>query len=273
MDGKNMEEFFSSSSNQHNNWAVLVNNFIYLLMNFNDLISKVCTSRFWFNYRHIANTLSVYHSIKRLGIPDSNILLMLADDVACNPRNPFPATVFNSASHHINVYDSDIEIDYRGCDVTVESFTRLLTGRHEPGFPRSKTLATDEKSHLLIYMSGHGGDGFLKFQDAEEVTSHDLADAIEQMHQKRRYAEILLMVDSCQAASMYEHVRSPNFLGFSSSIVGESSYSVIKQFNIIYCFFLNIFSITWTLELELQSLIVSRIRCWIYLRVKVCFLI
>lgn len=31
---------------------------------------KVCTSRFWFNYRHVANTLSVYRSVKRLGIPD-----------------------------------------------------------------------------------------------------------------------------------------------------------------------------------------------------------
>lgn len=36
----------------------------------------------WFNYRHIANTLSMYRTVKRLGIPDSNIILMLADDVA-----------------------------------------------------------------------------------------------------------------------------------------------------------------------------------------------
>lgn len=31
---------------------------------------EVCTSRFWFNYRHVANTLSMYRSVKRLGIPD-----------------------------------------------------------------------------------------------------------------------------------------------------------------------------------------------------------
>ncbi len=45
----------------------------------------VCTSRFYYNYRHVANTLSMYRTVKRLGIPDSNIILMLADDVACNP--------------------------------------------------------------------------------------------------------------------------------------------------------------------------------------------
>ncbi|CAN0541573.1 unnamed protein product, partial [Scytosiphon promiscuus] len=33
--------------------------------------AQVCTSRFWFNYRHVANTLSVYHTVRRLGIPDS----------------------------------------------------------------------------------------------------------------------------------------------------------------------------------------------------------
>ena len=36
-------------------------------------------------------------------------------------------------------------------------------------------------------MTGHGGDGFLKFQDAEEITNIELADAFEQMWVKRRY--------------------------------------------------------------------------------------
>ena len=34
--------------------------------------------------------------------------------------------------------------------------------------------------------SGHGGDGFLKFQDAEEISNVELADAFEQMWQKQR---------------------------------------------------------------------------------------
>lgn len=64
---------------------------------------------------------------------------------------------------------------------------RLLTGRLPPGTPRSKQLLTDEGSNVLVYLTGHGGDGFLKFQDSEEVTSQELADAVEQMWQKRRY--------------------------------------------------------------------------------------
>jgi glycosylphosphatidylinositol transamidase (GPIT) subunit GPI8 len=39
-----------------NNWAVLVD-----------------TSKFWHNYRHSVNVLSVYHLVKKLGIPDSQV--------------------------------------------------------------------------------------------------------------------------------------------------------------------------------------------------------
>ncbi|XP_043277651.1 putative GPI-anchor transamidase [Venturia canescens] len=191
-----------------NNWAVLVD-----------------TSRFWFNYRHVANVLSIYRSVKRLGIPDSQIILMIADDMACNPRNPRPATVFNNIKQHINVYGDDVEVDYRGYEVTVENFVRLLTGRLPPETPRSKKLLTDEGSNILIYLTGHGGNGFLKFQDSEEITSQDLSDALEQMWQKRRYHEILFVVDTCQASSMYEKLYSPNILAVASSLVGEDSLS------------------------------------------------
>lgn len=77
----------------------------------------VDTSRFWFNYRHVANVLSIYRSVKRLGIPDSQIILMISDDMACNPRNPRPATIFNNAHEQINVYGDDVEVDYRGYEV------------------------------------------------------------------------------------------------------------------------------------------------------------
>ena len=36
-------------------------------------------------------------------------------------------------------------------------------------------------------MTGHGGDEFLKFQDSEELQSHDLADAVKQMKEKHRW--------------------------------------------------------------------------------------
>jgi phosphatidylinositol glycan class K len=53
---------------------------------------------------------------------------MLADDVACNPRNSYPAKVYANSGRQLDLYGESIEVDYRGYDVTVESFLRLLTG-------------------------------------------------------------------------------------------------------------------------------------------------
>ncbi|KAI1121492.1 peptidase C13 family-domain-containing protein [Nemania abortiva] len=190
------------------NWAVLVG-----------------TSRFWFNYRHLANVLSMYRTVKRLGIPDSQIIMMLPDDMACNPRNAFPGTVYSNADRAVDLYGDNIEVDYRGYEVTVENFIRLLTDRVGDEMPRSKRLLTDDRSNILVYMTGHGGNEFLKFQDAEEIGAFDLADAFEQMWEKRRYHEILFMIDTCQANTMYSKLYSPNIIATGSSELDQSSYS------------------------------------------------
>ena len=69
---------------QHtDNWAVLV-----------------CTSRFWFNYRHIANTLAVYRSV---GSPDTPLLLItplcmhqLATSSGCEAPHPELVRMFTT---------------------------------------------------------------------------------------------------------------------------------------------------------------------------------
>jgi len=191
-----------------NNWAVLV-----------------CTSRFWFNYRHISNVLGMYRTVKRLGIPDSQIIMMLADDMACNPRNTWPAQVFDNENHRANLYGDNIEVDYRGYEVSVETLIRVMTGRHDKSTPRSKRLLSDANSNIFFYMTGHGGDQFIKFQDVEEISSHDLADAFQQMHEKKRYREILFMADTCQASTLHKQFYSPNIVAIGSSKIKENSYS------------------------------------------------
>ncbi|KAK0416806.1 hypothetical protein QR680_012695 [Steinernema hermaphroditum] len=204
---RRVKDFFEAPGHT-NNWAVLV-----------------CTSRFWLNYRHVANVLSLYHSVKRLGIPDSNIIVMLADDIPCNHRNPYPGSIFNNANNRFNLYGNDIEVDYRGYEVTVENFIRVMTGRVHPSTPRSKRLLSDHQSNVLVYLTGHGGPNFMKFQDDAEITSQDVADMVEAMFQGNRYHELLFIADSCKSATMYQRIYSPNVLATSSSLANEDAYS------------------------------------------------
>ncbi|CAD7701930.1 unnamed protein product [Ostreobium quekettii] len=197
-----------ASMSHTSNWAVLVD-----------------ASRYWFNYRHAANTLSMYRTVRRLGVPDSNIILMLGDDLACDARNGHPGRVFNNADHSVDLYGDSVEVDYRGYEVTVENFMRVLTGRHDPAVPRSKRLLSDQGSNVLVYITGHGGNEFLKFQDNEELMAQDLADAVAQMHEKGRYREMLFIADTCQASTLFSRFDSPNILTMASSKKDESSYS------------------------------------------------
>ena len=191
-----------------NTWAVIVD-----------------ASRFWFNYRHSANALSMYRTVKRLGIPDSRIVLMLADDAACDARNPQHGRMYNDVNRGVELYGDDIEVDYRGTEVTPETMIRVLTNKHARGTPRSKKLLTDGASNILVYITGHGGDGFIKFQDQQELRAQELADAFAQMYAKNRYNEVFFIAETCQAATLAKAITSPRILALSSSALGENSFS------------------------------------------------
>lgn len=112
-----------------------------------------------------------------------------------------------------------------------------------PNVPPNKRLLSDASSNVFIYLTGHGGNEFLKFQDNEELSAFDVADAVEQMWEKRRYVtgrflkrnlacslhrynRLLFMIDTCQANTMYSQFYSPNIIATGSSELAENSLSV-----------------------------------------------
>ncbi|KAL7069380.1 peptidase C13 family protein [Cryptosporidium serpentis] len=207
----------SLSSNRNNNWGLIVS-----------------TSRYWFNYRHTANALSFYRLLKDFGIPDERIILMLAEDTACNPRNCFPGKVFVETSNSRNLYNSlkqisnnmnYIEVDYKGQQVNVENFLRVLLNKHERHTPKHKRLLTDFNSNIFMFLTGHGGEEFLKFQDYEEITSQDIAYALELMQVQNRYKRILIFSDTCQAGTLHKRFYSKGVISLGCSGINENSYS------------------------------------------------
>jgi phosphatidylinositol glycan class K len=55
---------------------------------------------------------------------------MLPENHACNPRNPFPGTVYDKKDHRSNLYCEDVEVDYKAEDLTYESILNLIRGRY-----------------------------------------------------------------------------------------------------------------------------------------------
>jgi phosphatidylinositol glycan class K len=158
--------------------------------------------------------------------------MLAEDDVACSLRNCMRGHVALSEDGD-NLYTTSSgqlpQIDWRGDQVTVENFLRVLTGRLEEGVSRNKRLLSNSKSNVLVYLTGHGGDEFLKFQDKEELTSQDLADAFQQMKAQGRFNELLFMVDTCQASTLQNRFYTEGIVSIGSSKLGQNSYS--KSFN------------------------------------------
>lgn len=47
---------------------------------------------------------------------------MLADDMACNTRNKYPAQVFNNENHKLNLYGDNVEVSFQFCIVISKTF-------------------------------------------------------------------------------------------------------------------------------------------------------
>jgi len=188
----------------------------------------VSSSQYWHNYRHAAGALTVYDTMRRLGVPDSQIVLMLAGDIPCDARNAAPGRMVNARADGPNLYRPDIQVDYRGAEVTAESFLRVLSDAVPPGTAASRRLRSTSESRVLIYLTGHGGDEFFKFRDLHEMSSGELADGLAQMLSSRRCKEVLLLIDTCQAASMTHQLGTGHaVVSLSSSQLGQNSFSYV----------------------------------------------
>ena len=129
---------------------------------------------------------------------------MIPTDHACNARNVFPGTLYGQRDHDSNWMCDDVEIDYKSTDMDSEAIMNMLRGRYSPDFPLAKKLPTNENSRIFLYWNGHGGENFFKIADTELVHSQDLAKVFDEMYLKGRYKEIMFLLDTCEALSMFD---------------------------------------------------------------------
>lgn len=191
----------------------------------NTRVVIVNTSRYWFNYRHGANGVGVYRLVRRLGVPDRDIIMMSALDIGNDNRNPDSGTVRIADGGAAEWSWDDVELDYRNEQVSAVTFLDILRGRETDIDSGNARLDSNTNASLLIYMAGHGGDEFFKFHDGEELSAQNFGHALTEMHAKGMYKEVLVILDTCQAATMANYITAPNVVVLASSLKGENSYA------------------------------------------------
>ena len=233
------------------------------------------------------------------GVPERRTRLLLADPLACNSRNARPGEITYESS---GPAPAPASLAMHGDALTGQTLLHLLTGDylgalsvlfvsvpdpmlltvarapnlhpgiHAHGTPAQLRLPSDASSFVTLFLTGHGGDEFLKIHDQADFTTADLGAALRRMHalqrsvvgdhamegmpqwsvqncilnirgresltakapwQRRvgsiftlgsiapsRYRHLLLLVDTCQAATLCKGLQAPNVTCISSSVLG-----------------------------------------------------
>ena len=172
-----------SKYNTGDNWAVLA-----------------CGSTGYLNYRHQADIYHVYHTLLNRGFIQSHIILFAYDDIAYNPKNPFPGEVYNRPDGP-NVY-SGVIIDYSSNMVTPDNYLSVLKGDNKNG-ELKKVLNSTKDDNIFLYFSDHGINGAIVFPDNNFLYADELKETFEIMQQKNMYKNIIYYMESCYSGSMF----------------------------------------------------------------------
>ena len=101
---------------------------------------------------------------------------------------------------------------------------KVLSGKHDPGTPLYRTLPNiSSKSKVLLYMTGHGGDEFLKFHNFEEFDSSNLQSVVLDMQKSGRLGEMFYIVDTCQAGTM--------LASFQNNMENQDNFDINERLN------------------------------------------
>ena len=86
-------------------------------------------------------------------------------------------------------------------------------------------IKKDTNGTLVLYMTGHGGFEFMKFRDTEHLLAIEFADIIDNMKRIYEFAEILIIIDTCEASTLFNYIRTNGTTMIASSIKDEKSLS------------------------------------------------
>jgi len=186
----------------------------------------VAGSNGYYNYRHQADACHAYQILHKHGIPDSNIVVMMYDDIAKNAQNPTKGVIINHPAGN-DVY-AGVPHDYNGADVTPTNFLNVLLGKKEEmrGVGSGKVLESGPDDNVFIFYTDHGAVGLVAFPTGV-LYAKDLIATINTMHTQMKYKQLVIYIEACESGSMLEGLLAPNInvYGTTASNAIESSYA------------------------------------------------
>ena len=152
----------------------------------------------------------------------------MAEYHACESRNAYPGEiVLSELGIVIRTCQENIDINFQESDFHNYQLLDIFRGRKLNQFNGFRQLNSDKNSKIIVIITSHGGENFIKVRNFLVVLTDELNRALNEMYIKGKYKELLFVLDTCEGFSLYDHVKVPNIYFLSSSAVGQkaSSYS------------------------------------------------
>jgi legumain len=174
--------------------------------------------------------------VKKNGIPESNIIMMMQDDVANAAENPFPGQLFNKPTAK-GVAGDDVYAgcapDYTGTIVTAKLFLAVITGDsaavanlttgYTAGKTSTKVLKSTATSKVFLNFVDHGGVGLIAMPNGPFLYAKDLQAALATMKTKQLYKELVFYVEACESGSMFESFPTDNSMYVTTAANAKES--------------------------------------------------
>ncbi|VWU49492.1 GPI-anchor transamidase, putative [Hepatocystis sp. ex Piliocolobus tephrosceles] len=252
VDIKNMKDKYHQIKSNNNIKENINNLFLKELKKANYMNNNVIilsTSRYYYNYRHTTNILIAYDYLKNVGDNiNKNILLMVPFDHTCDCRNILHGTIYKnhnqikSNSLKDNTLDENlyknINIDYKNNNIYDIQLRRVIRHRYDGFMPYKTRLYTtvNKEKNLIIYMTGHGGEKFLKIQEFNIISSAEFKLYLQELIIKQIYKSIFVIIETCRGYSFYNDIlyflnknKINNIFLLASSNPSENSYSLFSS--------------------------------------------
>jgi len=190
----------------------------------------------YINYRHQADVLSIYQSLRRGGYPDDHIILILDKDMANDAQNPERGVVRTSPSGPDllggTTAGSGIGaavIDYNNADLTAADVADILAGRQSDRLP--VVVPQGEGNNVLFYWSGHGrsasrggADEFV-WRDASYGNGFSVG-LLGQTARQMKFRKLLVVAEPCYGECVIRAVEGiPGVLAMSGANSQEQSWA------------------------------------------------
>lgn len=178
------------------------------------------------NYRHQADIAHAYQMLTLNGIPEENIIVMMADDVPYSESNPTPGILVNEPDGW-DVYDG-VKVDYDGDFVTPKNFLNVLSGNKTAmnGIGTGRVIESGPDDFVFVNFDDHGSPGLLGFpRDVLHVK--DLYRTLKSMSEQNKFKKMGLYIEACYSGSLFDKILGDdlNIFAMTAADPYESSYA------------------------------------------------